>query len=102
MPTRYVDKPPNPNRRPDEFNQYLVDKNEIVQYRGNWLIIENSFIKNQLVVFCLDNVRYFHELWEEDLVVLQNILRRYKDKHVYINADKDKSIPNRLHLHIKL
>lgn len=93
---------PHPSKEPEAFNQYLKDNNEVITENYYWILIENSFIENQLVLFLLSAKSYFSELNELELRNLQMILHHYKDKHIYINADKDKSVPNRLHLHIKL
>lgn len=94
---------PHPTKQPEKFNEYLINNNKVViQHLFDWILIENSFIENQLVLFAKRSVQYFNELNELELKSLQVILYPYKDKHVYINADKDKSVPNRFHLHIKL
>lgn len=93
---------PDPKLDVKKFNLYLVNNNEVVFFSAKWIIIKNSYIEGQLVCFCLDNVAYYGDLDEVALYGLKRILQEYKDNHVYINATKDKSVPNRFHLHIKL
>lgn len=93
---------PNPAIDTEGFNQYLRDNNKVLFDCSSWILIENSYIPNQLVLFSALNRMYLSDCLTAELESLADILQDYNGKHIYINADKDKSVPNRLHLHIKL
>jgi len=93
---------PNPQKESLQFNQYLYNNNIVLQQSKYWILIENKYILKQLVVFSLLPRKYLIECNHLEVIDLFTILSAYKEKHVYINKDKDKSIPNRLHLHIRL
>lgn len=103
QPRTYKDLP-DANRELVPFNQYLRENNIVVKETPYWILIKNSFINNQLVLFTKLNKRYLYEVYNvsEAYAELIDYLEEYKHNHIYINADKDKSVPNRLHLHIKL
>lgn len=100
---------PHPTKEPEAFNQYLRDNNEVVQENAFWIVIRNSYLKHQLVAFCkfpvgkaadINDVikapllsRYQAFLW---------IFTEYDDHHIYVNKLKDRSVPDRFHVHIKL
>lgn len=100
MPRAYSDDVPSPNNA-EEFNQYLRDNNEVVLENNCWILIENSYIENQLVLFCKENMKTFSSLTPMATKELLKIMDMFNDKHIYINAHKDKSVPDRLHIHIK-
>ena len=85
-----------------EFNQYLRDNNILVLETEYWILIRNSYIDNELVCFIKSFKRYLYEADANEIMELFEILKTYKKKGCYINADNDKSVGNRLHLHIKL
>lgn len=103
---------PHPSREVEAFNQYLRDNNEVVGELDYFLIIKNSYIPRQFVSFCKLPVKDLKQLFDytEDKSDLWNKVRNeflahfitYGDKHIYINEPKDKSVPDRFHLHIKL
>jgi hypothetical protein len=95
---------PNPEIEVEEFNEYLRKNNEVIFENNSWIAIKNSYIDNQLVIFCKFNVKYITNLTNNALVDLRLVLSgtNTAGKHIYINADSDKSVANRLHLHIKL
>lgn len=91
---------PNPNTQIEEFNEYLRKNNELIRETKNWILIKNSFIPNQLVLFNKNNLKYLSEISIDEFVELKFILKDYDEKKFYVNAAKDKSVPNRLHIHI--
>jgi hypothetical protein len=94
---------PNPTTEPKEFDEYLRKNNELILETDFWILIKNSFIENQLVCFSKNPyAQGIGDLLKEELIDLQNILSAYQEKHIYINALENKSIPNRFHVHIKL
>lgn len=94
---------PNPDIEPIKFNNYLIQNNEVVADSNYWILIKNSYIDNQLVLFCKQPIKYLTELDWNSFKQLKLFLEKFaKGKEVYINADEKKSVPNRLHLHIKL
>lgn len=101
MKREYIDLP-DPDNDPDGFNNYLISNNKVVNKLHDWIVIENKYIPKQLVIFCLQPKSYIYQLNEREWLALRSIMFIYASKHVYINSEKDKSIPNRLHLHVKL
>lgn len=103
---------PHPTKEPEAFNQYLRDNNEVLAETDYWIVIRNSFIKDQLVAFCKLPVATFQEYalsWtdtvkERNLMLCEpySIMGMHKKDYIYINAEVDKSVPDRLHFHIKL
>lgn len=108
---------PNPAEKPEAFNQFLRDNNRVVRESDYWLMIENSYESTkdniQYVVFCKLNVKdmdeyYIHLLQTETFSDREDmfaevimILAANNNDNVYINAIEDRSIPERLHIHIK-
>lgn len=97
----YIDLP-DCEKEVEKFNEYLLKNNEVIENGKYWLLINNKYIKKQLVCFLKLNKKYLTELNIEETLELYKIIEQYKDKHIYINADKKKSIRNRLHIHIKI
>lgn len=105
---------PDPITECEEFNQYLRDNNKVVREGEYWILIENSYIPNQHVAFCKLPVRDFDDYMlhalesqvysdKEDLLFEPIMLfAANNNEHIYINATKDRSVPDRLHIHIKL
>lgn len=97
---------PDATLESEAFNQYLRDNNEVITENIVWIVIRNSYIKDQLVAFCKFPVKNISEYKDIDYLSKESafywIFEEYSGKHIYINADKDKSVPNRLHIHIKL
>lgn len=84
-----------------EFNQYLRDYNNVIFESRYWLIIENSYIMNELVCWHKTvGVEYIWHLGWKSFYEIQQILRHFQEYKVYINSNVDKSVSNRLHLHI--
>ncbi len=97
---------PDPTLEPEKFNQYLIDNNKVVKDTIVWLIIENRYIEGQLVAFCKYPVKDIAEYRDinypsKDIAFIW-LFEYFSGKHIYINADKDKSVLNRLHFHIRL
>ena len=106
----------DPKKYPEGFNEYLRNNNVVVEESEYWIIVNNSFIKGQLVAFSKLPVADAKELYAADVVLLSGrpnfqvrteailelgkILSTYPDKKVYINALEDRSVPNRWHIHI--
>lgn len=93
---------PNPETQIEEFNQYLRDNNLVLDENRSWILIRNSYIENQLVLFSKLNRKYFYEITHSELDDLSDFTLTYWNKHIYINAEKDKSVADRLHFHIKI
>ncbi len=100
---------PDPTNEPEAFNQYLRDNNEVVEEIPLWIIIKNSYIKDQLVAFCKLPVKTMLEYTTKTPATMSEqyanfiaLFLVYEGKHIYINADKDKSVLKRLHFHIKI
>ena len=93
---------PDPEKEPMEFNTYLAKNNEVVYEGRYWILIKNSYVKNQLVLFSTESkVRYLSQLsYPASFELFAILLAFAENKSVYINKDEDKSIPDRLHLHI--
>ena len=45
----------------EAFNQYLRDNNTLIYENEDWIVIKNSYIENQLVIFSKHEVRYITE-----------------------------------------
>jgi hypothetical protein len=106
MRKRTYNNLPDPTEFPEEFNQYLRDNNKVILENLMWIVIQNKYIENQLVAFCKYPISNIHEYEQiqypsRDLAFYW-LFKHYSGKHIYINADEDKSVPNRLHFHIKL
>ena len=99
---QYPDDVPSPTREPLAFNEYLLLHNEVLWVSEHWILIANSYIEHQAVMFAKRNVRYIHQLKQKELADMADILKEFKGKKMYINSEKDKSIKNRLHIHIKI
>lgn len=93
---------PNPDTQPEEFNQYLRVHNIVITESSSWILIQNSYIENQLVLFAKDPIKYLGQLDWTAFKQLKMFLANYQDNEVYINPDERKSVHNRLHIHIKL
>lgn len=93
---------PNPNTHIEEFNEYLRKNNKLIRETKNWILIKNSFIPNQFVLFNKNNLKYLTEISIDEFIELKFILKDFEEKKIYVNAAKDKSVPNRLHIHICL
>lgn len=115
MEMRIYKNLPHPKKQAEEFNQYLRDNNDVVKETDLWIVIENSYIKDQRVAFCKLPVRdakeYFMYAMKTDSpdTIYFNLLREFaiifmafNGKHIYINSDQDKSVPDRFHLHMKI
>lgn len=90
---------------PDEikaFNEYLKENNEVVYQNRHWLVIKNRYIKKQLVAFIKTKRHFITDCTPSELTSLAPIIKKYKHNHIYINSAQEKSLPNRLHIHIKL
>ena len=85
----------------EAFNDYLRENNEVLEETEDWILIKNRYIDNQLVLFS-KRVAELHELGGFELGEMADILKKYKHGMWYRNAVEDRSIPDRLHLHIKL
>ena len=92
---------PNPQKQVREFNRYLLDNNKIIKNTKYWVLLKNKFIKNQLVIFAKIDVKYLVDIEHKHFESLKEILKPYKKHRVYINSDKEKSVVNRLHIHIQ-
>lgn len=93
---------PDPNKKVKEFNQYLLDNNKVIGEYIHWILIKNSYIKYQYVLFCKLNRKYLGDISVAESMELHDILSLYKGKEIYINPDHLKSVPDRLHLHIRI
>lgn len=93
---------PHPSFERVKFNKYLRDNNEVLTSCKSWIVIKNSYIENQVVIFSTQDKKYITELSPLELVEMTKMLLPYRGKEVYINSDANKSVPNRLHIHIKL
>ena len=102
MPTQYKIQPPDPIEKWGEFNVYLRTHNEVIKDNANWILIENSYIPGELVLWSVWPYTDIADLSPQSLLSLPEMLEPYRDNYKYINANKDKSVPNRLHIHIKL
>jgi len=102
MPRKYRDEVPHPFKAPYRFNNYLRQNNRVLNENTNWILIKNRFIDNQLVCFAKLEITELKQVSRAAYLDLVDIIDKYKDNHIYINSIKDKSIPDRLHLHIKL
>ena len=101
---RAYNPPPPPPEQVQKFNQYLEEHNEVLDENNDWVLIKNSYEKNRLVLWYKYNARYLIELDDIALIRLRNIIENnyLESKKMWINADKDKSVPQRLHLHFKI
>lgn len=96
-------KVPDPIMFPERFYNYIKENNVIVTENKHWILIVNKYIPNQLVCFAkMSKSRFLTDLNNEEFASLQEILSKYRSKTLYINADTEKSIPNRFHIHVKL
>lgn len=93
---------PHPTDEPGAFNEYLRKNNKVIEENISWILIENSYIDDELVCFCKLPFAYMDEIGPIEQEDLAGILRNYKDNKTYINATKDKSVADRLHWHIEL
>lgn len=100
---------PDPELDVEGFNQYLRDNNVVVKENEHFIIIENSYIENQLVAFAKVSVKdasdYQNYPFENQLQALKDYLGIFADYpqcHNYINAILDRSVKKRFHIHIKL
>lgn len=103
---------PDPIKEPEKFNQYLRDNNRLVLELNYFIVMRNSYIEGQNVAFCklpvadlvdalyqLDGDEKELEKFTADFI---SIFMAYPGRKIYINANKDKSVPDRFHIHIKL
>jgi len=97
----YVDLP-DPIKEWEEFNSYLREKNLVFCENEYWILIKNSYIDDQHVLFCKLPFSSVYEINNDMMKAMLDILGPYGCYHWYINACKDRSVPNRLHIHIKL
>lgn len=101
MPRTYKNLP-NPDTQIEEFNEYLLNNNTVINEGTYWILIQNSYISGQLVLFAKQPRKYLHDCTADELQEMVNMLADYCKHYMYINADHNKSVPNRLHIHIKL
>ncbi len=93
---------PDPQKQVREFNRYLLNNNKVIENTKYWVLLKNKFIKNQLVIFAKMDVKYLNDIDQQHFESLKKILEPYKKQRVYINSDKEKSVVNRLHVHIQI
>ena len=93
---------PHPTDEPEKFSQYLRDNNEVLHEGDFWILIRNSYEEDQLVLWLKRPAEYMGEIFMFEWADLDTYFKIHKDNYWYINNRSRKSVPNRLHLHIKL
>lgn len=53
---------PDPIEEPEQFNKHLRDNNQVAMKASYWIVIKNSQIKDQLVVFHKYSVSHLHNI----------------------------------------